>query len=503
MNKYNLCADKLISGNPERMKVNFTLLRLYLLSILISVFGVLFYDNAAVTYLFVLLEVASLVYCFCRKRFVDYLGLYILYTGLSLEFGQLLNNEKFYSFKEVRIFGLNLGVLALLPLAAYAIAKRIKAGQSEKKKTAMHLFIRYYCLIWGIGIFIGIILSLFNDNNVNEYFNMAGVILEEAYERGAQPLLLFAIFSFLLSEKQEFGKIENYFEATLSGCVFYMMFSWLFGRYGYYGGVDTLIAPNNVRWVPLLLLLPFYKKYRGSARLWILGVIGAYFSLRYNATGKTIILYVLVPVIWLIYCIKNKEWKRLYGLIALVPLAFAGGIFAIQRLVETSVLFRSKFRQAQSLIKGIFGGEMNRVLDSPLKRFHEIGNIMLEFLEKPQLVIFGKGLGGTFIDRIGMTLSESDYSKAECSAGVFINVHETVAKLLLSGGIIGIVFLVWVLVKCIKNFSVSPWILLGVYWFLISYGYSITMTAIGLPCLLYSLNKIEYCKKTPPEASGG
>lgn len=490
------CSKKLISGDAGRV-INFTLWKLYIISFIISIMGVFFYDNATVTYIVVAVQVATLTYCFFRKKFVDYMGLYIQYTGLSLEFKQFLRTDELYSFKETRICGINLGVLMLVPVALYALISRIVKKQCRVKKNSMHRFIIFYCLTWGIAIAMGVIVSAVNDNDVKKYFDMTKTIIIEAYERGAQPLLLFAVFAFLLIDKKEFEKLEMYFEVTLGGCVFYMLISCLSNRFGYYGGVDTLIVPNNVRWLPLLLLLPFYEKYKKLPRIWILAIAGAYFSLRYNATGKTVILYALIPFIWLLCWVVNREWKKVCGWIALLPAVIFGGLLAIKKLSETSILFRSKLKQAQSLIIGLFTGSTKVVLDSPLKRFEEIENIILEYLEKPQLMLLGKGMGGTFIDRIGMSYSLSDYSEIECSSAIFMNVHETLAKLLLSCGILGMFFMIWVIVNGMKKFSISPWVVLGVYWFLISYGYSITMTAMGIPCLLYGLyqskSNSEYC----------
>lgn len=456
--------------------------------ILVAAVNVLFCSNQLISNIAVLLEIMILIIDALQNRWARYLGDYVLFCGLSIEYAVLTNAENIFGFKEFRLFGINMGILALLPIFLhYIIRYRGGIKLSNIKQSDLSKFARMYFVLIAISAFVGLLLYLFNDNGIADAFTIR-VFVEELYQKGAQQILLIGAFSFMaiFEDRSAFDTFEKYLLATLYGSVASLVISFIFGITGNYGGVNTLVATNNVRFIPLLLIFPLYKKYKGRVFIVVIGIIGAYFLLRYNATGKNIILYVLIPIIYVLVCFKQHKYIKGLAIIAVIPVVIAIGLSTISTLSSVSILFNSKMNQVISMIGSLFTTSVDKMEDSPRVRVLEFVYIVQEYMNKPYLALFGKGLGGTIL-KGNLAYDLSSFSKEELSAGIIYNVHESINKLFLSNGIIGLVFLIKTVIMGIKKMKNNPWIIIGIYWFLISLGHSITMSAFGLSCLTYGL----------------
>ncbi len=456
--------------------------------ILVAAVNVLYCSNQVISNLAVLTEIVILIFDIFQNKWARYLGDYILFCGLSIEYAVLTNAENIYGFKEFRIFGINMGIMALLPIFFYYVLRyrgRIKLFNIRQKD--LWKFAKMYLILVIISAFMGLILYLFNDNNIANVFTFR-IFIEELYQKGAQPILIIFIFCFMAihEERNSFDTFEKYLLATLYGSVASLVISFVFGRTGHYGGVNTLVATNNVRWIPLLLIFPLYKKYRGRLFIVVVGIIGAYFLLRYNATGKNIMLYMLIPLIYLFVYFKQREYAKGFAIIALIPIVVMIGLSTASKLSSVSILFNSKMKQVMSMIGNLFTTSVDKMEDSPRVRVLEFIYIIKEYVKKPYLALFGKGLGGTML-KGNLAYDLSSFSKEELTAGLIYNVHESINKLFLSNGVLGLLFLAHTIVMGIKKMKNNPWIIIGIYWFLISLGHSITMSAFGLSCLIYGL----------------
>lgn len=441
------------------------------------------YANKYLSLGFVIFEVIILLYLFCRSKYLDYLGMYILFCGLSIEYGDLVANEFFYGFKNTRILGINLGILTLIPLFLVSI-KYITRHNGVK----LDKFRNYYLLMQLFAAIIGLILILLDENNIQKFDNIFVMYVNNIYSMCVQPIMLLTIFIMLIHRCEYIEKLEDYFLYLMMGVVFSLIFSLAIGAGGTYGGVSTLLASNNMRWLPLMLILPIYPQYKGRLSIWILGTIGAILVLAFNATGKMVIMYALLPLIYLFLNVKTKQYKSVLLILLLIPVFMLLFYYGAKYLAATSTLFRSKLNQALSVL-GLLTGRIKtgQVLISPQIRINETLNIIYEYMEKPWLLPFGKGFMGTIKNYTGITYALGAYSQEEWTAGLFYRMHESLNKILLPNGLFGISFLVIQLVNGFKNISKTPWGSIGLYWLLISYGHSITMTAFGFMCLIYSV----------------
>ncbi len=468
---------------------------LYIEFLVIAALSTYFYTNQFVMQALIGIEILILVYLFIRKRWVDYIGHYVFFCGISLEFADLLQVDVFYSFKETRLFGLNLGVWALVPITLSMLTKGYPLGQIKSKLKSLYTFIRQYILVLAIAIVMGVLMFIVNDNNVGYLLDWKYFFISQFYLVAVQPIMLILIISTAVCKCEDYHKLEDYFECTLVGIVFCMVVSVLTKNWGDYGGISTLVVGNSVRWIPILLILPLYKEYKNQKKIWIWALIGMLLSLTYNTTGKTVLIYGMIPFLFFIHLIKNRDNVKIAFYLLAAPVILMAGIFIVKYLLDNSHLFYVKFRQAVSLIKYMLGiTQASFVSDSPKVRIYEIYNIALEYANKPWLLLFGKGLASTARNYMDLHYVGSAFSEAEWNAGLFCTMHETFSKLFLSNGLYGIVFFVTTIAHCIKGWFSSPWIVLGLYWFVISYSYSATMTSIGLSCLVYGLAKADIKK---------
>lgn len=460
-------------------------IRLYALGLIVAFANTLFFANQIVAYSFVAFEVVILIINFIKKDVISYLGHYILFCGLSLEFDSLVGGT-IYSFKEFHVGGINLGVLALVPVFLLSINRVISVGTIKRESPNLAKFSYRYLIVIISSLLIGMILYALNDNGVQQLG--FGIIVEELYQRGFQPLLMIGTVIFAMQKDPDsIERLSKYLEVTLISVVFEMIISLLSGMQGIYGGVTTLLSSVNLRWVPLLLLFPLYDRYKGRMGIIIFGIIGMVLSLLFNATGKMIIAYVLIPAIYIAFHIMRHEYKKVLLWIVIIPV-FIFALFPVAAyLSDFSVLFNSKLNQVISLLS-FFGRKtsMENMMTSPRTRIYEIWVTLQEYLLKPYLFPLGKGLGGTvFANQI--PYDRSAYSEIEMNVGLVYNMHESFAKLFLSNGLYGVFFLLSTVIHGLRKFSKSPWILIGVYWFALSFGYSITMTSFGLGALLYGI----------------
>lgn len=482
-------------NNINRIRVkssqNANSVYIFLLSSIIACLNILYFDNYATSMTVISLEIVVLVYCFIKKDITRYFGFYLIFLCLSFEFEGLVGIEQFYGFKDFRILGVNLGIIALLPVAFLAIFRGLKIIKIKREHPSLFSYCSIVVFISITGLIFGLFQILINDNNIQNMDYMLSSFIGISYNMSVLPLLIILTFAYILSwEHEKILLLEEYLMAILIGVVVSMIVSLVTGTFGSYGGVYTLLVTNVVRYVPFMLLFPFYKKHKTTVTrqaVIIFGIIGAVLVLLYNTTGKTIVLYALVPLGVLGLLWKRKKVLSVIFVLLLLPLIAVFAVQAIEHLSSTSVLFNSKFNQAMAITKFWETNWLQNMPASPRFRVVEFISIFYEYLNKPWFFIFGKGYMGTVTDHTGMLtemFSEGAFSMNQWRNGTFYRVHETLNVLFLNNGLFGLLFYLYIIKSLINNFAKNPWILIGGFWFLMIYGFSVTMSAFGLAALL-------------------
>lgn len=418
---------------------------------------------------------------------------------LSFEFAVLANTENIYGFKSFEVFGLNLGIIALIPIVLLLMTKRINI---KKKSKQLSKFVRVFVFMNFTGIFFGLVQLLLNDNNIQNLNNYLWLFAVEIYNMSIFPLLLIGTMIYIIIfENQKLLLLEGFLISILIGVVVSLVISLLSGIMGHYGGLNTLLVSNVVRYIPFMLLFPLYKY--SSKSLFFIGIIGSVLTLIYNANGKFILIFAMLPVAIFVILWRDKKYMPLFAMILFLPLGVTIFINVINIFSSKSILFNSKLRQVVALLEFWNPNWLTVMPLSPRIRIIEFIDIVYEYLKKPWFFIFGKGYMGTIIDHSGMLGTKfipGSFSINEWLNGTFYSVHETLNSLFLYNGLFGVAFYFYMIKYIYVNFTKSVWVLIGGFWILMIYGYSVTMTAFGLTALLLGFIQVEEWERIKNEA---
>lgn len=479
----------------EQNELSMSRKKINLVASLVGVLNVLFLTNYPVSVAIVLIEVLILVYFYIKKDITKYLGFYLVFLTLSFEFGSLLGLEVFYGFKEFRVAGVNLGVLALLPMLPKIVVKPIRFKFIKHEFPTVYKFCIAIFFMNLTGVFFGLFQILVNDNNIQ---NMQGYMIEFiniSYTMIIIPMLMLLTLLYILSwEKDKIYLIKDFLKAILIGLVSAMIVSRITGSYGIYGGVDTLLAPSIIQYIPFMLIIPFYEPFKKNMDLILLGGIGAILTLLYNSSGKILILYAIVPIGVICILYKRKKIVPLLVILLSIPVLIMsiGQIFT--PTVSESILFRSKLNEATSLLRFWEENWLVNMPLSPRTRIEEFLNTIYEFSLKPWYLLFGKGYMGTITDHTGFFSSNfvpGAFTNKQWMNGTFYALHGTINLLFLYHGIYGLLFFIYMAKMIFYNFIKNPWILIGGYWFLFFYGYSVTISTFGIAALFIGLVEVK------------
>jgi hypothetical protein len=462
---------------------------------IIATLNVLLYENFLASLAVVLLEVLILGYYFFRNDITRYLGYYLMFLCLSLEFDALVGSEAFYGFKNFRILGINLGVISLLPPAIKMLVKGVRMKELKARFPKLYKFETILFLMSIMGVFFGLLTYLINDNNIQNLENSIVEFINVCYSMMAVPILISLIYiHILMYEREKINILKDYLIAVLVGISVSLVISILSGKQGYYGGVNTLIVSNVIRYIPFLMVLMFYENLNSRIVVTAAAFIGMALSLVYNASGKLIILYMMVPIAIVAILWKRKKYVIAQLFIFLIPVLVIIALYLIGNLREESMLFNSKYNQALSMLTFWEPNWFENMADSPKFRISEVLNIAVEYAEKPWYLLFGKGYMGSIKDHLQLFFYSDNgggFSLPQWANDTFYSVHETFNILFLYHGLFGIGVYIYMLKQVLKYFTTSPWLLMGSFWFLMVYGFSVTMSAFGMVCLLIGLTELD------------
>jgi hypothetical protein len=473
---------------------------LFFTACIVGSLNVLFHADYSISMILIAFELITLLWFLIKKDITSYLGFYLIFLCLSFEFDALVGSEVFYGFKEFRIFGINLGIIALLPVFFLCLKRGVRYRYIRETFNRFFVVSNLFFVLSFLGFIMGVMQISLNDNNIQSMAGIMGLFIGAVYTMVAIPVLIIFSFYYLLSwEGEKIQHLTVFLKAVLVGVVFSMLVSLATGVYGRYGGVDTLLVSNVVRFVPFMLFFPFYPESRNtkwSAFFLLCGVLAAFFTLSFNATGKMILLYIFAPLVIIIILCYHKRWLTLVtGVFLLVVLFSAFVVFSPAISLNANQLFMAKLEEVIGLIKFWEPGWLEKMPISPRVRILEFLNILYEYFEKPWFFFTGKGYMGTMIDHTGGLVSGpfilGAYSEDQWSSGLIYGVHESLNKLFLYNGLSGFLFYGYMLKDILLNFFRTPWLLIGGFWFLMVYGFSVTMSAFGATSLLLGYIYIE------------
>ncbi|MBQ7863266.1 MAG: hypothetical protein IJ353_02240 [Lachnospiraceae bacterium] len=452
--------------------------------------------QSSIGLVFVVIEIALLLYLLLRHKYVEYLCLYTIFISMSLEFTDFANVSYFYNLKDIRLFGLNLGIWLGVPLLILffinftSIKKRVLSELGMVYKFGKYLIIMNF-----VAVFVGGLLLLCNDNYSQKLENAWSLFFGETYQFLFLPMIYFAGLAVaILFDKNNVYKLKIALQAILWACVIQQIFGYVFEIKAYYGGTTIALSSNVTAFTPLLMVFFFHERCMFPKITGIIGLIGVVLSFLTGAGGKGIIVTVLVLLIVEMQALKSKRRVvKALGFILPVGLVL-GSVVVLNIAVTKNDVLAWKIYSVKSLFS--FGPDwISNMAHSPRIRIGEFLNVFMEYCQKPWLIITGKGFLGTVKDYSGIwdnpIVSYDAFSDNEWNAGIFYNMHEITSYILVFG-IMGIRY-AWKYVYYVyKNFKYSIWLIFGAYWFLVYYGFSFTIAAFGCLVFFYSIYEAEW-----------
>lgn len=465
-------------------------LKMIIVSVAVSFFSTVFRSNMVMSYILCGIEITVLLILLLKGAISKYVCYYSLFICNCMEFETFAEGINFYNLKSIRLFGLNLAMWLLILLAIVLILKHPKFIVSIKKEGYEFYRFGYGLLLLNIvAMMVGLISIMLNENGINAIDGIGRSFVGEIYYAFLIPFCIFIAFVYIREyEENDMKNIMYALYAVLIGTVFQLVFALLFGIYGTYGNNITLYASNLVMFIPFLLLSILYEVDGINAKaIFIVGIIGTLIAASFNAGGK----FLLNIIIVFVYLTWKMMWKKGISVTKILYLLFVAAVcislpFVIVKLTENSK-FNFKYHQVLSLIRFWDKGWFDSIMASPKVRIMEITESVSELIHKPWYLFTGKGYLGSFKDHYGFFSNNyfyGAYSDAEWANGIFYNLHE-IASFLITYGLLGILYIAKVIRFVGRNAKQNFWCLIAIYWIVLLYGYSFTISVFGIVVMLF------------------
>lgn len=466
---------------------------------LMNMFGT---ESPAISLLVALFEYGIVIFYLMLGNYSKSFFYYLAFSATILEFDLFIYGEDAsghvrYSFDTLPLF--NNYLRWLLAYIYVALAFNEYVSKKYVLSRSMMYLKKRLKILFVSGVISITIALIFNDNGV---FSNSNVYPEVAILNILQFMVRASIILttvFLLCRDGWREQCSYHLQLILISVALITVVAAMMGFVGQYNGRETiLLAPLAVALTPMLIM--FIIK-RNEALLPVVtvlsGVAAITASIIYGGTAigsKWYIILFLAVMGLIIMLAKIKSiWALTVGaVIFLMIVPFI--ILPVVSLFDANSYAAIKLDQALSTIN-VFGAanmvqffaDMNA---SPLQRFDELHNILIEYAHKPWFALFGKGIGGT--TRHYTTLLSwnglEDFSIDQIRMGAFYRMHESLAVFFLQHGIIGLIFFFKIIGMLLKRLYKTPWTMMALVWFFFYWEYGISLI-IGSAILVLALSE--------------
>lgn len=479
-------------NNLERYKQQFNYKRIFFYVILFVV-NCIACKNISISYVVVLFEIASVILLLVTGKIGEAIIMHNLCLAFSIEVSQFVYGEftMMYSYAYMpyihRYGPLIIEILLLAGLLVVDKGKLYIYSDNCNRTSWRGRFIKDLSLLMLMGFVMSLIAYLVNDNGIAKLDWYSNSYISES-------VYWIILFIDVILVHVEFNRNQNFHNILRSNLgdffvsmLFASVISIAAGWHGVYSSHQSIILmPLIVFFGAILVVFPSFEKYKNT--LFFVSGIGLIICLVIKQSpllGKWFLVlgFTIVSFLWI-----NVSHKRFFKILVIGAIAVVILYFVGPRLLGTSELFQYKYSQVLMSI-GIQTGlnSFSNTASSSI-RWEELANIFLEYLNKPYYAIFGKGIGGSILHRTNWNTWSvlSAFSQEQINAKVYIAMHETINILFLKFGFIGLMFAIKNIYTAIKNISKSPWILMGITWFVFFLNAYISMY-IMVPVLLLGM----------------
>lgn len=466
--------------------------------------NMLFYQEVILSVCFMAVQVLILLLLFCKQQYLEYLCYYIVFISTSLEYPYYYGVESVYGLKGFRIFGISVGTWCLMPLFIIAIINNYKnrRQRNQGKPRKLNTMVKVIYLLCIISAFTGLVNLMIEDNGLGGFKGVYQFFLSELYSLFMFVFIpVYTFYNILKKERQDIYKMKRCILSVLEGIVFVQVIAVLLNIKGSLWESPVLITSLVAVFTPYLLLFYFNKEeeYKNRRIIYgMLGMLGLLFSFKYAfSSGGLLIIMFLFPLL-LLQLIKQGDYEKFIVFCAATMIVFFLLVLLISQSTSMSGLLKYKFEQACAVFRIWDENWLNNMPNSAKVRFVELYDIMMEYIQKPQYILFGKGIMGSVKDYSDMLLTMPSiannvaaYSALEWKSGCFFSLHETVNSLFLSNGLLGVGFLFYLFKVLVKYIRKSPFLGLGFIWFAFYYNYSMVLSMFGICCLLVGFLELD------------
>ncbi len=462
-----------------------------------SIIGLLnsfFYGSVAIMGILCAVEVCVLIYFFYRRDYISYISYYMIFLCFSMESATFVGTSQFYGFKNFRLAGLNLAVWMFLPILFVAL---INYKTVLKRTSVVHRKILQKLGIFTFfGIFMGLITYLANDNGFSNKAGSFSAFWGASYNYILPFLEMIVVTWILVRDRSALYRVKRMLFSTIPSLAVVFLACLVTQNYGNRGGLPSLQVSGIYFLLVCALVLVIYDHFdfRTKIVLFCSGSVILMLSLIYNASGKIVIITVVIPFLMLLLMKrKGSAAKTMFMVIfaGIAVIIIMSWLFPI--LMSKSRLLSIKYEQAASLFSFGGGDWLENMPESPKMRITEFMNIGAEYLKKPWFALLGKGFAGTIKDNLDLfsNLNGFDFSKWELELGAYYAMHESINCFFLVGGISGLYFIISILFTLYKRLHKSPWLLLGFLWILLYYNYHLSVVIYGIVALIVGLVEMD------------
>lgn len=466
-------------------------LKYVIISAVIALLNSFYYSNFTIMCMLTIIEIGVLLKCFIYSEDCKYFCYYIIFLSLSMESPSYVGTDVFYGFKNFKLFGINVGVLSILPLFIKSIVNGRIVGLMKYNKNVKQ-FIKGICIMTFLAVFMELVCIMFNDNNIASSINSKAMFIDASYIFIFVLIEVIVIAYVIERNEKKTMEIKQSLHGIIISLAITLLASLIFKNYGNRGGLNSLQVSNIVMLLICVIILPLYKKYSKYEKMLLLitGSTITILSLLYNTNGKMIIIIALVPLMSIILLVRSGKTAKTVFMVACLPfLIYILVNVIIPVMSGNSFLFSVKMEQATSMLSFWKSGWLSSLPDSPKMRIAEFLNIAYEYLKQPWFLLTGKGYIGTIKDHLLMfgVIDKFSFSTWELTNELYYNMHETLNVLFLTNGLMGLLFYIQMIKIIFKNFHKSQWLMIGGFWFILFYGYSITISIFGVTALIIGL----------------
>ncbi|QIK59605.1 hypothetical protein G7050_07065 [Dysgonomonas sp. HDW5A] len=468
--------------------------KIFVVSIILFCVNILLVQSSFLISIIGLIQFIILFYYVLRSDIKKYLIYSIIFLVSSFDVPYFVTGDlksEVFSVSSLPFFKGHLFNLTLyLPILILVFNKKQLKQIKDLKSVYPNLYFlfKYFSLILIGGLLIGAIGLLLNENNILSIDFLKYYVRDLFGMGGFSVFTIYFIYYCLLDEKFPL-ELESTLFTLLFSLILSSVFSACSGLRGFYDTERIILMPLSLFFAPSILIFLFYeryKKYRVVLILLSITALSIQFTFSNALSGKSwlMIIYIFFVLFLILYQKKQRIILFVIAGLLILILPFIS-IFVDEKRSEKD-LIGNKLTQVVLLASILDDSWYDILPNSPKIRIEELLNTIDEFKEKPYFMVFGKGFGGSIKDHrqsFGW-YDEGAFTEDQYSNNSFIILHESFIVFLMKAGICGLVCMIIIFYRGLSNAKNNPWIVIGVFWFILFWGYSFSLGIFGIPCLV-------------------